>query len=131
MKKAKIDNAIKTTHGLDFKACRDRRSHMDLMLFRVGTCHGQWRVMADAYEIISVINDAPGNGHFQDVLDWFEFAARRDGKTLRFMAILNDRFAQHLMAKRGFKPLVLEKEFEENVARAAFNLLAGAAAGKG
>lgn len=111
-------NHFETTHKLDFMACEDPKSRLGFHLFRIGTCHGQWRAEFDAYEILSIINDTPGNGHFEDVLQWFEFACRRDKKSLRFMAMLNDRFTQHLIEKRGFKPVVLEKEFEPSPLRA-------------
>ncbi len=74
------------------------------MLFRIGTCDGQWRCTSDAYEILSVVNSRPGNGHFDDVLEWFEFACRRDGKLLRIREVENERLKRHLVEKRGFRP---------------------------
>ncbi len=85
------------------------------MLFRIGTCGGQWRCAGDAYEILSVINDRPGNGHFDDVLEWFEQSCRRDGKPLRIREVANERLKRHLMEKRGFRPEGddVVKEFKE------------------
>ena len=74
------------------------------MLFRIGTCDGQWRDAGDAYEILSVINSRPGNGHFDDVLEWFEHSCRRDGKRLRIREVENERLKRHLVEKRGFRP---------------------------
>lgn len=114
-------NAIQTRHGLDFEACddpfgsladllvqaglvHDDDAHAGIpwMLFRIGTCEGKWRATPDAYEILAVVNNEPGNGHFEDVLEWFEYACRRDGKSLRFVEFMNQRFRRHLIAKRGF-----------------------------
>lgn len=74
----------------------------DFIRFRVGTCSGLWRCNRDAYEILAIVNEVPGNGHLQDVFDWFEHAGRRDGFDLLVLEIWNDDFARHLVAKRGF-----------------------------
>lgn len=115
-------NAIRTKHNLDFEACEDANDALirDLvalgavpdddpwgipwLLFRIGTCEGKWRAVPGAYEILAVINRQPGNGHFEDVLQWFEYACRRDGKALRFLQFENERFRRHLIRKRGFQP---------------------------
>lgn len=72
------------------------------LIYRVGTCHGQWRSTRDAYEILTVINEVPGNGHLQDVLEWFEQSCRRDKKDLVVREMWNRPFMEHLIAKRGF-----------------------------
>lgn len=100
-------NAIKTKHNLDFEAAPwERLGSIDesYIKFRIGTCAGLWRCVDDAYEILAVTNDNPGNGHFDDVLQWFEFAAKRDGKALRVMEVWNKKLKQHLIKKRGFSP---------------------------
>lgn len=76
---------------------------LQTVAFKIGTCEGIYNVSNDAYQIIAVQNNELNNGHFTDVLEWFEFAAKRDGKALRFLAILNDKFGKHLVSKRGFK----------------------------
>lgn len=90
--------AIGITH------CDDEHPHIPWRLFQVGTCHGQWRAVPGAYEILSVMNDEPGNGHFEDVLQWFEQSCRRDGKVLRIRSVDNKKFKKHLIRKRGFQP---------------------------
>lgn len=75
----------------------------DVVAFRVGTCEGIYQVSKYAYQIIAVTNSVPGNGHFEDVLQWFESSCRRDGKNLVFMEIMNENFGKHLVTKRGFK----------------------------
>jgi hypothetical protein len=117
---------IKTKHDLDFEMSRDGSDTSGLAVFRVGTCCGQFRVADDAYEIVSVLNTESGNGHFDDMMQWFEHACRRDDKGLRFTCILNERFAFHLIEKRGFKVYTVEKEFTreriktDNAARRLF-----------
>jgi hypothetical protein len=92
---------MKTKHRLPFEACPWDRNPA-YMLFRVGTCEGQWFSTDVAYVILSVINSKPGNGHLDDVFQWFEFSCRRDGKALMVMELMNDGFKKHLITKRGF-----------------------------
>lgn len=54
------------------------------------------------YEIVAIINSSPGNGHFEDVLEWFENSCRRDNKSLRFCEVWNQNFMKHLKENRGF-----------------------------
>lgn len=106
-------NAITTTHNLDFLAAPYRKgmlasiflSDMDdsgIVAFKIGTCEGIYSTSKTSYDIIAITNDYPGNGHFEDVLQWFEFACKRDKKDLRFMEIMNEKFGKHLVNKRGF-----------------------------
>jgi len=118
------DNAIQTKHSLDFEVAELRQSRLidelvraglveddddypqyPFKLFRVGTCEGQWRVTPKAVEILSVINRYPGNGHFDDVLEWFEYASREARLPLRILRFTNPRFMEHLVTKRGFKKI--------------------------
>lgn len=100
---------FQSTHKLDFLTAAERPlrgllpESEDWIMFKVGTCHGLFRPTAEAYEILAVINTSPGNGHFDDVMEWFENSCRRDGKKLRIKEfIFNRRFKQHLIQKRGF-----------------------------
>jgi len=92
-----------STHDLDFLCCPWERDPT-WMRFKIGTCHGLWRSTDGAYEILVVDNEVPGNGHFEDVMEWFENSCRRDGKKLRLLEFFNDRFRRHLIEKRGFRP---------------------------
>lgn len=94
-------NAITTTHRLDFESAPWPRNE-SIQMFKVGTCHGQWYSTQFAYHILSIINDEPGNGHLNDVFEWFENSCRRDGKVLIVEEIMNGRFGRHLCEKRGF-----------------------------
>jgi hypothetical protein len=90
-----------STHGLDFEIA-DQLFAGKYVRFRVGTCHGCYDTTDKFYRILAVENTEKGNGHFTDVLDWFENSCRRDGKNLMFLEILNPRFKKHL-EKIGFK----------------------------
>lgn len=99
-------NAITTTHKLDFEACESPYAIFDNhKMFRIGTCEGQWTSTKDCYVIISVLNKTPGNGHLEDVFEWFEFSCKRDNKNLLVVECMNESFYLHLLSKRGFIPL--------------------------
>lgn len=67
----------------------------------VGTCAFQWRATETAYEILTIINDVPGNGDFAHTLDWFYESCQRDKRNLVIREIWNKRLQAHLL-KRGF-----------------------------
>lgn len=90
-----------TTHKLDFEVTAWIRSE-DFYKFRVGTCHGLWRATETTYDILAIYNDQSGNGHLDDVFQWFSASCRRDGRDLRIMEIMNEDFLRHLIEKRGF-----------------------------
>lgn len=93
-------NGIITTHKLDFLVGEWRTP--DWLRFKVGSCGGLWWSLPDCYLILSIINDIPGNGHLQDVFEWFEFSCQRDQKNLVIMEVWNEGFKRHLLDKRGF-----------------------------
>lgn len=97
-------NEVITEHKLDFLSCHwdNPFNYEGWKLFKIGTCHGQWTATKDSYDILSVINEVPGNGHLNDVFEWFEFACKRDGRSLRVLEVWNKGFAKHLVTKRGF-----------------------------
>ncbi len=91
-----------TVHNLEFYARDWPRGDGTISEFKVGTVQGLYHSMKEFYEIIAIVNKEFGNGHFEDTLEWFETSCRRDKKKLRFGAIINERFAKHLVEKRGF-----------------------------
>lgn len=92
-----------STHRLLFEVAPWFRDPEGVIkLFRVGTCEGQWFCSNIAYHILSVANNEPGNGHLQDVFDWFEYACKRDCLNLMIMDFFNERFKLHCIKKRGF-----------------------------
>lgn len=96
-----MTEVFKSTNNLGFEVAH----HPLYMAYRIGTCHGQWGVVNKCYYILSVINNSPGNGHLNDVFEWFEFACKRDNYNLMVLEIVNSQFYLHLITKKGFIPL--------------------------
>lgn len=95
-------NAIITTHNLDFEIGPIK---YDYQTFKVGTCYGQWGFTENCFYILSILNEQPGNGHLNDVFEWFEYSAKRDKKALVVREVFNVGFYKHLIEKRGFNPI--------------------------
>lgn len=94
-------NAIITKHKLDFEAAESALG----LLFRVGTCEGQYIILKDSVCILSVINNSPHNGHLDDVFEWFEYSAKSNNINLLVLECMNKKFYNHLVFKRGFSEL--------------------------
>lgn len=92
---------FKTSHKLKFEVAPWERNPA-FMLFKVGTCHGQWMSTELAYCIVSIMNEQPGNGHLEDVFEWFENSCKRDKKALMILEFFNDKFKDHCINKREF-----------------------------
>lgn len=110
--KKNLDKPFKSKNGLIFEQATFDYDP-NFLKFRIGTCSGLWGVEGKSYVIIAIVNDQPGNGHFEDVLEWFERSCRRDGYSLKIVEFFNDPFKKHLIEKRGFKeiPNGVEKIF--------------------
>lgn len=99
---------IVTTHDLAFEIAKwlplGKANPISdgFLRFRVGTVTGVWTATHDAYEILGITNEMSGNGHLDDVFEWFEFSCKRDNKKLRVLETTNKRFRHHLIDKRGF-----------------------------
>lgn len=112
-------NAIQTSHNLDFESREwkpnDPVSRSFALLnpnniqeFRVGTCYGQWfynSKVGACLCILSIINDSPGNGHLNDVFEWFQYSAKKYKQPLMILELMNERFKRHCIEKRGFIPM--------------------------
>lgn len=99
-------NEYLSLHNLDFEAAPWEANLIvdeGFDKFRIGTCEGLWRSKGKTYEILAIINSTPGNGHFEDVLGWFEHSCKRDKKSLVISEVWNEKFKKHLIKKRGFK----------------------------
>jgi hypothetical protein len=96
---------FRSTHGLDFEVGGPFRYDASYTHFRIGTVTGLWKTEDKAYLILAILNHQPGNGHLVDVWDWFESSCRRDHYSLKVIEILEKRFMNHLINKRGFKEL--------------------------
>lgn len=94
---------FKSTHNLLFETAPFYTP--DTTRFRVGTCTGIFSFDGGNYIIIGIGNDKQGNGHLQDVFDWFENSCKRDKKNLMVVEIMNKNFMKHLIDKRGFKAI--------------------------
>ena len=107
---------FKTTNGQDFYAAPYIRpwNTTGYTQFKIGTIHGLYYNTKEAIVILAVLNDKPGNGNFEDCLDWFECACVTTGLPLIFEEVdslknempelkLSGTLAKHLVEKRGFK----------------------------
>lgn len=101
---------FKSTHDLSFEAAEWELSKWgmtelmgsEFKRFRIGTCSGLWQSTDKSYDILAIDNSKRGNGHFDDVLEWFENSCKRDKKHLMFLEVWNEKLMKHLIEKRGF-----------------------------
>lgn len=99
-------NVIITTHNLDFEA---KPFYIQIpgeptnICFKVGTCHGLYIITKTAVEIIAITNEQKGNGHLNDVFEWFEYSCKTSKRNLRIVELMNKQFEKHLITKRGFQ----------------------------
>lgn len=101
---------FKTTNNLDFEVAESPYPQLiPHKMFRVGTCEGQWGSTNDSFFIMSIENNQQGNGHLNDVLEWFEYSAKEYNKNLIVLECMNKRFYEHLINKRGFVPMDAKK----------------------
>lgn len=100
-------NAITTQHNLDFEMCPDPLQIFmpGLLRFRIGTVKGQYGICKNELFILSITNDQPGNGHLEDVFQWFEFSCKEYDKNFMILEFQSHRFYLHCIRKRGFIPL--------------------------
>jgi len=85
------------------------------MEFKVGTVTGQWKDTSENYVILSFNNRCKGNGHLDDVFEWFEHSCKRDNRNLLIEEIINPHFYKHLTDKRGFVPLSEKPEHQNSL----------------
>ena len=91
---------FESEHKLDFEVAE--WIFPNWKMFRIGTVEGLWNSTDKCYQILAISNSKPGNGHFNDVLQWFEHSCIRDHKDLRICEVWNMRLASHLVGKEGF-----------------------------
>jgi len=70
--------------------------------FKVGTCKGLFAFRGNSFYILAIENEVLNNGHFGDVLEWFENSCKRDSCNLVFLEVWNKGLLEHLISKRGF-----------------------------
>jgi hypothetical protein len=96
---------MKTTHNLQFEVAPWELNISEkepFLRFKVGTVYGLWRSTDDSYDILSVDNTEIGNGHFGDVMEWFEHSCKIDNRNLKVLEVWNKLLYKHLVEKRGF-----------------------------
>lgn len=99
---------FESTHKLYFEVASyplNCDTNNNWLRFRVGTCNGLWCSTATSFDILAITNDKPGNGHFIDVLEWFEQSCIRERKNLRILEIWNENFKKHLVEKLLFQDI--------------------------
>ncbi len=97
---------FQSKHKLDFEVAPYENNidpENNWLRFRIGTCHGLWASTNHTYDILAIDNTDPGNGHLDDVFEWFENSCKRDKRHLRVLEIMNQPFKMHLIFKRKFK----------------------------
>lgn len=110
--------AFKSRHNLKFEAYKwDFGLAGSAYNFRIGTCGGLYSFNKTAYIIIAIENKQKGNGHFEDVLEWFYESCKRDKMDLIIAEIWNARLYRHLVIKRGFKDISLPESDGQNVVK--------------
>ena len=111
-----MSDTFQSSHGLDFEVADWIMG--PFIQFRIGTCHGLWGVTGESYDILAIDNKEKGNGHLEDVFEWFENSCRRDNRDLKVLEVWNKAFKKHLIEKRGFIDIggdnVLKKIRNEN-----------------
>lgn len=105
---------FKSTHNLDFE--KSDWYDPEIECFKIGTIRGLYGIDEESYNIISINNQSPGNGHLNDVFEIFEWLSKRDNKSLKVLEVENMDFMFHLINKRGFKKIAgmnVEKHFKK------------------
>lgn len=105
---------FKSTHNLPFE--KSDWYDPQIECFKIGTCRGLYGIDEESYNIISINNQIPGNGHLSDVFEIFEWLCNQDKKSLKILEVSNIEFMFHLINKRGFKKISgdnVEKTFKK------------------
>ena len=96
---------FKSKHNLKFEAAPYESNldpNINWMRFRIGTCEGLWCATETSYKILAIENKDKGNGHLEDVIQWFENSCKRDKKSFEILEVWNEGFKNHLINKYGF-----------------------------
>ena len=113
-----MSERLKTTHNLEFyerpwkfglyinSLWKNKGKKCDTYkCYKVGTCHGLYTCSDKSFKILAIMNNQPGNGHLDDVLEHFEHSAKKYGYSLLIEEVWNKNFERHLITKRGFKKI--------------------------
>jgi hypothetical protein len=102
-----VEAAFRTKHNLQFENARWEvgeifRGDILFQKFRIGTVEGAWGVDKENYYILALQNHELNNGHFDDVLEWFENSCKRDKRNLVVCDLWNEALKLHFIRKRKF-----------------------------
>lgn len=97
---------FRSTHGLKFKTMPHiiAGAFTGAERFEIGTVHGIWNVSTFSVDVFACINDEPGNGHMDDVFEWFFSIATERGLPVRVTNVSSEDFRQQLIDKWLFVP---------------------------
>lgn len=97
---------FKSKHNLEFVPKEDgvRPNDEIRIRFTLGTCNGLYEDNSEFLNLFGIFNSEPGNGHFDDVLEWFEYMCKRDNKDFLITWLDNQNLRDHLLKKRSFLP---------------------------
>lgn len=101
-----MEKEFETTHKLPFMSAEYHQPIDDgynWHNFKIGTCEGLYAFKGNSFYILAIKNTHKNNGHFTDVLEWFEHSCKRDHCNFVFLEVWNKEFMKHLIEKKGFK----------------------------
>ena len=96
---------FKTSNNLDIEITVTDMPYEDCGFwkqFNIGTCIGTFGEQEHYIEIFGISNKNKGNGHLNDVLEYFEYICVKKNKNLYITHFENQGFKNHLINKRGF-----------------------------
>lgn len=100
-----MSQGFRSTNGLDFLVAdydQPLQDGYNWHRFKVGTCEGLFAFRGECFYILAIENNIKHNGHFGDVLEWFEHSCKKSKLSLVFLEVWNKRLLKHLVEKRGF-----------------------------
>lgn len=97
---------FKSTHALKFRSAAHLIGGVDTGMnkFEIGTVHGLWNASTLSIDIFACINNEPGNGHLDDVFEWFFAIAKEKGLPVRVTNVSSPTFREQLIEKWKFIP---------------------------
>lgn len=76
----------------------------DWQQYKIGTVDGLWCHKNDSYIILTFNNTDKNNGHFTDVMEWFQYSCKRDKINFKILEVMNPDFKNHLQSNWNFVP---------------------------